>query len=205
MLDPSQSLRAKRDIGIRYALSKPSRPTYRRLAPRGFLMITGKLVTPGLVDPPFTTPCRTASCCPRPRGQAARSHLRRRARGRSFHYTVARTGAPAGRRAGHDLQRHPRGLRQFARNAVPDQGDVEVPRPRLASRGRRSPCDGRAAEVIARVPGWALCTSVRRGRRRSWTARGPVLRRHAQQHADGPAPSAAGPHGRRGRAVRAAV
>ena len=50
VLDPSQSLRAKRDIGIRYGIIEAVEadiPTERALR---VLIATGKLVTPGLID-----------------------------------------------------------------------------------------------------------------------------------------------------------
>jgi len=50
VLDPSQSLRGRRDIGIRYGIIEALEPEIP--APRGLRMLdaSGKLVTPGLVD-----------------------------------------------------------------------------------------------------------------------------------------------------------
>jgi dihydroorotase len=50
MLDPSQSLRGRRDIGIRYGIIEALEPEIP--APRGLRVLdaSGKLVTPGLVD-----------------------------------------------------------------------------------------------------------------------------------------------------------
>jgi dihydroorotase len=50
VLDPSQSLRAKRDIGIRYGLIEAVEADIPAARAERLLEVSGKLVTPGLVD-----------------------------------------------------------------------------------------------------------------------------------------------------------
>jgi dihydroorotase len=50
VLDPSQNLRAKRDIGIRYGLIEALQPEIAPEKAQRVLAATGKIVTPGLVD-----------------------------------------------------------------------------------------------------------------------------------------------------------
>jgi hypothetical protein len=50
VLDPSQSLRGKRDIGIRYGIVEAVEPEIPAARAMRVLDASGKLVTPGLVD-----------------------------------------------------------------------------------------------------------------------------------------------------------
>jgi dihydroorotase len=50
VLDPSQSLRGRRDIGIRYGLIEAVEPNIPAARTLGVIDASGKLVTPGLVD-----------------------------------------------------------------------------------------------------------------------------------------------------------
>jgi dihydroorotase len=50
VLDPSQSLRGKRDIGIRFGLIEAVEPDIAEVRAQRVLNASGKLVTPGLVD-----------------------------------------------------------------------------------------------------------------------------------------------------------
>src|SRR5437868_8033933 len=50
VLDPSQNLRGKRDIGIRYGLVEAVEADIPATRAERLLDVTGKLVTPGLVD-----------------------------------------------------------------------------------------------------------------------------------------------------------
>src|SRR5262249_38004139 len=50
ILDPSQNLRAKRDIGIRYGLIEALEPEIAPEKAQRVLAAAGKIVTPGLVD-----------------------------------------------------------------------------------------------------------------------------------------------------------
>src|ERR1044071_8553427 len=50
VLDPSQSLRGKRDIGIRYGMIEALEADIPTARAERMLDVSGKLVTPGLVD-----------------------------------------------------------------------------------------------------------------------------------------------------------
>src|SRR5262245_39508462 len=50
VLDPSQNLRAKRDIGIRFGLVEAVEPDIPEARAQRLLDASGKLITPGLVD-----------------------------------------------------------------------------------------------------------------------------------------------------------
>jgi len=75
---------------------------------------------------------------------------RRRPRRRRFDYTVA---SPRSRRASprHDRQRHPRGERQHARDALPALGDEQVPHPRFSLEQVVAMATATPAKIIGRM------------------------------------------------------
>ncbi len=140
-------------------------------------------------------------------GKKARRHHRRRPRRRQLRLHGGGAGDPAGLHAGHDRQRHPRGERQHARDAVPALGDEQVSQPGILAGAGGDHGHGDSGQD-RRQGGQARHARDRRARRRldPRAGRRPGgLRRHAQERAQGQPASEAGRDGARGKALRKAL